>query len=693
MFLFLNLLPLEAITTPSVPEIVSSISPQDERVDLIAQAREGDREENREIYEIEIPTEEPPEDTTVPIDKVEVVEVVADRQEYDEAKGVITASGNVILRFSQAVLTSDRMQVNLADRIVVAEGNVVLTRGTQIIEGDKFEYYLVQDRGIVINAEGQIDQANLDRDLAQQLPEDDTLTNLSLSDRLTANQPITDVRARSEIEFAVGSDRQKKLFREQRVNVNEKEQGTINQVRFEAEKLEFEPNSWQATNISLTNDPFSPPELELRANTANLQQTEPLVSKLTTTKSRVVVDNGLSVPLLKNSFVIDGRSRNPALFRFGFDGDERGGLFIERTFSIIDRDKTSWTVTPQYFIQRALFPEAFDFNKGEDGGVVDPGVFGLKTKFASNLTTRFSINSKVSVSGFDDQIDDNIRAKLSARQLVGNLGNPYDFSLEFNFRERLFNGSLGFQTVYRSVGGIVTSPNIPLGKTGINLRYQSSIQNINADTDREDLQDSNDRINLTRFQGAVFLGKGFRLWQGKTLPATRAQALRYSPVPVVPYLQLNTGLNGVTSFYSSNDGQHSLRGSIGIQGQLGHFSRRWFDYTGFNATYSLATNVDESPFKFDRDVDKQTIALGITQQLYGPMRLGVQTSFNLDNRDTISTDYVIEYSRRTHNITLRYNPELEIGSFSFRINDFSWRGNAEPFRNNDIRPVNQGVRR
>ena len=635
MFLFLNLLPSEAISTPPATEIVSNINPQDEIVELIAQEREGDRK----IFEIEIPPdskmppEESTEDTTVPIDRVEVVEVIADRQEYDQARGVITASGNVVLRFSQAVLTSDRMQVNLADRIVVAEGNVVLTRGEQILEGDKFEYYLVQDRGVVINAEGQIDRATLDRDLSPKLPEDDTLTNLSLSDRLAANQPITDVRGQSDVEFSVGSRRDYSILEGQNINEGS---GTINRVRFEADRIEFEPNSWQATNLSLTNDPFSPPELELRANTANFQQTAPLVNKLTTTKSRVVIDDGFSFPLLRNSFVFDGRSRNPGLFSLGFDGDERGGLYVERSFDIIEQDQTTWTITPQYFIQRA-----FDFNNEEDGGIIDPSVFGLLSNLNTNLTTRSSIDARLSINGFNDPIDTKIRARLAARQLIGNLNNPYNLSLGFNFRERLFNGSLGFQTVYSSVGGIFTSPNMVLGNTGISLAFQGSIQNINADTDRADLLEvnrDNDRTNLTRFQAAVFLGKGFRLWQGQALPATRDQALRYSPIPVVPYLQLNTGLSGVTSLYSNNDSQNSLRGSIGIQGQFGNFSRSWFDYTGFSATYSIGTNVNESPFLFDRDVDRQTIALGITQQLYGPIRIGVQNSFNLDNDNNISTN-------------------------------------------------------
>ncbi|MEM9274247.1 MAG: DUF3769 domain-containing protein [Cyanobacteria bacterium P01_F01_bin.143] len=695
MFLFLNLLPPEPITTPIATEIIAprnlQKSKKKSKFDVIAQIPEGDRE----TLEIEIPLPPGDEsgDTPATIDRVEVVEVIADRQEYDQTREVITAEGNVVLRFAQAVLTSDRMQVNLADRIVVAEGNVVLTRGDQVIEGAKFEYYLVQDRGVVINASGQIDRSTIGRDLAQQLPEDDTLTNLSLSDRLAVNQPITDVTAQSDLKFSIGSNRDLGILDGQEID---KDTGTINRVRFEADRMEFEPNGWQATNLSLTNDPFSPPELELRADTATFQQTAPLVNTLTTTKSRVVIDNGFSFPLFKNSFVFDDRPRSPGLFNIGFDGEERGGLFIERTFSLLEGSQTNWTVTPQYFIQRAIFTDAFDFNQDEDGGVFDEGVFGIKSNFNNNFSARSSVNAKLSISGFDNPLDDNIRSKVAARHLVGNLSNPYDFSLEFNFRERLFNGSLGFQTVYSSIGGIVTSPNIPVGKTGINFLYQGSIQNIDADTDRPELLGSdrdNDRTNLTRFQGAAFLGKGFLLWRGKALPISREEALRYSPVPVVPYLQLNTGVNGVTSFYSNGDGQHSLRGSIGIQGQLGHFSRSWLDYTGFNATYSIGTNAEESPFLFDRDADQQTIALGITQQLYGPIKVGVQTSFNLDNGDDINTDYVIEYSRRTHNITLRYSPELEIGSFSFRINDFNWRGNAEPFRRNDIRPVTQGVSR
>ena len=87
-----------------------------------------------------------------------------------------------------------------------------------------------------------------------------------------------------------------------------------------------------SSEFSPNNDPFSPPELELRADTAEFKQIAPLVSELRTTKSRVVVDQSFSLPLIRNRLVFDNRPRRPSIIQFGFDGDERGGLFVEKKF-------------------------------------------------------------------------------------------------------------------------------------------------------------------------------------------------------------------------------------------------------------------------------------------------------------------------------------------------------------------------
>ena len=653
---------------------------------LIAQERKGERQE------FEIPTTDDLQ-PLIPIDEIEVIEVIGDRQEYDRQKRVITAEGKVVMRFAQSVLTSDRLEVNLKDKIAVAKGNVVLKRGEQVLRGERFEYYLVGDRGVIFNAGGEIYQPSLSEDtnIQRELDSEQTIFDRALSDRIIDDQPLTNVTAAEGFTTSFGSSRDVSL-----INGDSLAGGQVNRLRFEAERLDFEGSEWEATDFSLTNDPFSPPELELRSETANFERINDQRSRLTTNKSRLVLDDTISLPLLISAFVFDDRPSRPGFSNVAFDGEERGGLYIERSWAILNREKVNWRITPQYFLQRALIPTAFDFSEDDEGGVFDPDVFGLRSRLNIGLSPTTSLNSSLTLTSFDlDDLEDNLRAKVGLQQTVGKPENPYRLALEYNYRDRLFNGSLGFQDVQSSFGGVVTSPSIAIGNTGVNLGYQASIQNIDADTDRQDLLEAdreNDRISLTRYQGAIFLNKSFSIWKGKPLPRTKEQGLRYTPVPVVPYLNLTTEIKAVSSFYSNGDRQPVLEGTIGIQGQLGHFSRSWLDYTGFKVSYSQNIRGEESPFLFDRLVDRQTLDLGITQQLYGPIRVGFNTSLNLnlDNSDEISTDYILEYSRRTHNITLRYNPVLELGSFSFNISDFNWEGNPRPFRD-EITPINTGV--
>jgi hypothetical protein len=269
-------------------------------------------------------------------------------------------------------------------------------------------------------------------------------------------------------------------------------------------------------------------------------------------------------------------------------------------------------------------------------------------------------------------------------------------NLEYSYRDRLYNGTLGFQTVQSSLGAVVTSPRIPLGTTGFNLRYQGGAQYINANSDREDLLEiprENNRISLGRVQGSATVDGGVTLWQGKPLPPTPTEGLRYTPNPIVPYVQAFGDVTGTSTFYTSGDNQSTLIATVGLRGQFGHFSRPAFDYTAFNVSYSQGIFSGASPFLFDRAVDNRVLNAGISQQIYGPFSLGFQTSINLDTGERSSTDYIVEYNRRTYGITLRYNPVLELGGISFRISDFNWSGGTDPFSDpSEVKPVRGGVR-
>ena len=620
---------------------------------------------------------------TVPLGNRGAIELTADRQEYDVERQVITAEGNVVLRFQQAVLDADRVQINLPNRIAVATGNVALRRGQQVLRGDRFEYYFVQDSGAVLNASGEVYQPTATTDLSVPLPNDVGATILPtrpLSDRIAANQPLQQISNPGGFTIGIGAGRNIENLPPQQVG------GTINRVRFQAERVDFNAEGFTARKVRLTNDPFSPPELELRADTAQFRRINPLVSEITASRPRLVFDQGLEVPLFRDRVVIDRRPREPGLINFGYDATDRGGLFVERSFEPINTPGLRVRITPQYFIQKAV----------SEGNILGPGVFGARAKLDATLNPRTAVQGSVVLTSLNpNDFENRARASLRLQRTIGTT-LPHTLNLEYSYRDRLFNGSLGFQTVQRSIGAVLASPVIPLGKSGINLTYQAGAQYINADTDRPDLlkaDRTNNRIDLGRYQASASLSRGFLLWQGKGLPPTPTEGLRYTPIPVVPYLQLNTGVTGVATAYSSGDTQNSLSGSIGIQGQIGHFSRRFLDYTGFNLTYFRTFPNGQSPFLFDRVVDTKVLSGGINQQIYGPLRLGFQTAVNLDNGQRISTDYYVEYSRRAYNIILRYNPVLQIGSINFRINDFNWLGNPEPFSGSEVRPVIQGVPR
>jgi hypothetical protein len=618
--------------------------------------------------------------------KRRVVEVNSDSQEYDIQRQIVTAEGNVVVRINDAVLDADRLQVNLPNLIAVGEGNVAFTRGQQVLRGQRFTYNILQNRGDLEGGRGDIFLPTAGADFSDTLPTDVTAGGVLTrppSDRFTSNQPLQQVTSPGGINFTVGGSG--------RSNVPGAQQGgTVRRLRFEADQIDFYPQGWQARDVRITNDPYSPPELELRADTVTLTREAPGRDRIRTKRQRLVFDRGLTIPIPRDQAVIDRnqqRDVSPAIAQVGFDGEDRGGLFIERGFSVFNSEPVQLTIKPQFYVQKAVADNS--------GNPAD--LFGLKTNLRANLGLRTAITGFATFTSLDfGDIEDSLRANLRLQQLVGGSRFAHTAALEATYRDRIYNGTLGYRTVQSSIGATLTSPIIPLGKSGINLSYQAGFQQINAETDRPELLESdreNDRTSLNRLQGTFALNRGFLLWQGKGLPATATEGLKYTPAPVVPYIAAYAGVTGTGGFYSNGDSQTTLIGTVGIGGQFGHFSRPFLDFTGFNISYSEGIRSGVSPFLFDRAADTRVVSFGITQQIYGPLRLGIQTAINLDNNESLSTDYILEYSRRTYGVFLRYNPQQEIGSISFRLSDFNWSGSSDPFSDSEVRPVVNGVRR
>jgi hypothetical protein len=624
-----------------------------------------------------------------------VLELNADRQEYDERNRVFQAEGNVELRFRGARLTSTRLRVNIPNRIAVAEGDAVLTRGAQVLRGERIEYNLVQNQGNIFEARGELVLPAISEDTAATPPPPPDTGMLPPGPRppldQSSDQPLQVLGSPGGINFGVSTPGPSGL------GISGISGQNISRLRFEADQIEFRGAVWQATNVRITNDPFSPPELELRSSRVTVTPLGPGRTEIRARNPRLVFDQGFSLPLLQDRFIIDNRERNPGLLSFGYDERDRGGFFVERAFDFsLANGMALLTLTPQLLVQRAI----------TDG--FGASSFGLLARLNIDPSPTTSIQGNATFTTFDlEDFEDTFRGSFRAQQQVFR----HTAALEASYRDRLYNGSLGFQDVQSSLGLVLTSPNYTLGNTGINLSYQVGAQYINADANSErlgeeeiiDLLDfnadgsrDNDRIDLARYQASVSLSRFFSLWLGTPLPPTPDQGLRYTPNPVIPNVGFFTSLRGVFSAYSNGDTQSVLTPTVGLSGQFGNFSRPFLDYTGFGISYSYNAVGGETPFNFDRVNDIQTLTLSLTQQIYGPFRFGVQSTIYLESEnereEDADTTFVLEYSRRTYAITLSYNPQRESGALGLRISDFNWVGDPGPFTGLGAGSVSGGLR-
>ena len=115
------------------------------------------------------------------------------------------------------------------------------------------------------------------------------------------------------------------------------------------------------------------------------------MDEVVASRPRLVFDQGFELPLLRNRITIDRRPREPALLNFGYDGNDRGGLFVERSFEVLNTPNLRFSVTPQYFLQRAIFEE----------GVIDPSVFGVRARLDGTLGPRTTLTGRAVLTTFD----------------------------------------------------------------------------------------------------------------------------------------------------------------------------------------------------------------------------------------------------------------------------------------------------
>ncbi|MBW4697024.1 MAG: DUF3769 domain-containing protein [Aphanocapsa lilacina HA4352-LM1] len=543
----------------------------------------------------------------------------ADTQQYDQINRVFTARGNVKMRLREVLLSADQMQVNLDTRLAVAEGNVKLVQGEQRIAGTRMEYNFARKEGVLLNATGRIDT--------------------KAESKVRINTPLAaDLTGASELPPPP------------------KPRGGI--LRFEAKRIVFNAEGWRAEDLRVTPDQFDPPELELVSARATLREIGPGSNRLMIDSGTLFFDQNFAMPFPAIESVIDNEKRKPP-YEVGSDFLDKGGVYYQQNLYVEFAKNITFQISPQLYIQQALSSNSF----------LDPKNFGLQNKLSveydnGQLTRLFSeINGLVL-----DDLENRVRARLEHIVPVGD----HTLTFSYAYRERFFNYLLGFQTAQSNLGITLDSSLITLGSSGVRLSYQANAALISANSDQPQLDRQPD---LSRFRVAGSLSKTITLLQAEFLPLSR-ETLRFTQVPVTPGLFLDVGTTLVQSWYSSGDSQGYLGGRVSLFGILGRFSRDFLDYTALNLSYNNGFVNGESPFLFDRVASREQVFAGIIQQIYGPLRFGVQTGIDLTFGRAVDTFYTVSLDRRTYSLSITYNPVRQTGGFQLRVDDFNWGTNA-----------------
>ena len=466
--------------------------------------------------------------------------------------------------------------------------------------------------------------------------------------------------------------------------------GSISRWRMQANRITVTPEGWQADRVAFSNDPYTPAQSWVDASGVVARQEPDGSLVLQAESNQLILEDRLPIPLQNNQrFEKEREVENRWVL--AVDSEDRDGLYIGNNLKPIRVGKRGeLSLQPQFMVRRALDGTTDSYVLPGESVGADPSsqparigdLFGLLARFDSKLLG-FDLSAVGDFSTFDPQnFANGTRSWADLRRSFQLPGIGKTTARGFAaYRYKVWNGSLGEQDVYSALGGsLEQTRELPkLGPISNNLFWRAGIGNFQG-TDFS-------TVNLADLWRASFYGSinsRLPLWSGKPLNPGSEAATRFSPVPVVPGLVLNTNLNTNLAYYGNGNQQQLFSVSGGPTLTLGHLQKNWFDYTQISVAAGGTLRQGLSPFSFDRAVDLSTLGVGLTQQLVGPLLFSGGVGFNINGNsgyygDVVDSYVELRWQRRAYELAVYYSPYQGIGGVRVKLNDFNFRGTGLPF--------------
>ena len=465
--------------------------------------------------------------------------------------------------------------------------------------------------------------------------------------------------------------------------------GEISRWRVQAARVRITPDGWSADRMGFTNDPYTPAQTRIDAENVVATEEENGDILIKSERNRLIVEERLPIPVSRTQR-IQKQEEVENRWVFGIDNDDRDGFFIGRNLRPIElADDLVLQIQPQFLLQRAI--------NGDNNSYVAPGasidsgdvtqdntvgdLFGVDAELSSQflgLTT----NVEAEISTFNpSNFLNGSRFSGSTRRTV-TLPWLGDVSARVfgAYRFRAFNGSLGETDVYSAYGVLAEQKgDWNWGKLKNDYIWRIGVGNYQAESFT-----STNLIDTLRANFYGSLNSRYQLWRGKPAELTPEAAYRYSPVAIVPGLELRTNLNTALAAFGDGTRQNTISLTGGPTLTLGNFSKTFLDYTQLSIAGGGTLKQGSSPFEFDQAVDLGTLGLGLTQQIAGPLLLNAGVGVNIDPAseffgNVINSNIELRWQRRSYDLGFYYNPYEGVGGFRFRLNDFNFTGTGRPF--------------